>query len=287
MKDNAETDVDCGGGTCLGCGEGKGCKVPADCLSGACTAGKCSAPLPTCTDGKKNGAETDVDCGSTCPKCGDGKACAMPTDCKSGTCTGGVCGSSGSCTDQMMNGNETDVDCGGSCATKCAVGKHCAIAADCVSTNCTGGTCADGVSCSDGMKNGPETDVDCGGTCPKCGNAKSCLVNQDCQSGTCNNGVCASGGTLTCWEGVQCVNKCMLQACKDQCTNSIGTANGGALYMALGMCLFGNACPSANGGVCDASSPTYNGATCANCLTKAQGAGGACYNAVMNCQNDK
>jgi hypothetical protein len=40
-----ETDVDCGGATCPGCGVGQGCNVPSDCASGlTCDAGMC---LPT------------------------------------------------------------------------------------------------------------------------------------------------------------------------------------------------------------------------------------------------
>ena len=37
------------------------------------------APIstPTCTDGVKNGTETDVDCGGACSPCADGKACAV------------------------------------------------------------------------------------------------------------------------------------------------------------------------------------------------------------------
>ena len=49
-------------------------------------------PIATCTDGIKNGAETDVDCGGgTCPACGLGKICGKASDCKVGTCAGGVC----------------------------------------------------------------------------------------------------------------------------------------------------------------------------------------------------
>jgi hypothetical protein len=49
-------------------------------------------PGPTCTDGVKNGRETDVDCGGpTCPRCTDGKTCQTANDCRSGTCTTGVC----------------------------------------------------------------------------------------------------------------------------------------------------------------------------------------------------
>jgi hypothetical protein len=47
---------------------------------------------PTCTDGVKNGSETDVDCGGgTCSPCANGDTCAVGSDCVSGTCTGGIC----------------------------------------------------------------------------------------------------------------------------------------------------------------------------------------------------
>jgi hypothetical protein len=47
----------------------------------------------SCTDGVKNGAETDVDCGGpTCPKCVDGRACVVEADCASQRCSAGTCG---------------------------------------------------------------------------------------------------------------------------------------------------------------------------------------------------
>jgi hypothetical protein len=39
-KDGSETDVDCGGATCFKCGNGKGCVVDSDCLSGQCNTGQ-------------------------------------------------------------------------------------------------------------------------------------------------------------------------------------------------------------------------------------------------------
>ena len=46
-----------------------------------------------CTDGIKDGAETDVDCGGpTCAKCNDWKACAAESDCVSQRCSAGICG---------------------------------------------------------------------------------------------------------------------------------------------------------------------------------------------------
>ena len=47
---------------------------------------------PTCTDGTKNGAETDVDCGGgTCPDCVDGKICSINGDCTGNNCVTGTC----------------------------------------------------------------------------------------------------------------------------------------------------------------------------------------------------
>jgi hypothetical protein len=46
---------------------------------------------PTCTDGVKNGPETDIDCGGSCQPCADGKACAAAADCATQQCSGGTC----------------------------------------------------------------------------------------------------------------------------------------------------------------------------------------------------
>jgi hypothetical protein len=89
VKNGAESDVDCGGGTCPKCGSGKTCNVSADCASSTCTGGTCAA---SCTDLVKDGTETDVDCGGTCPtRCASGLACGADADCQSGKCTSNVC----------------------------------------------------------------------------------------------------------------------------------------------------------------------------------------------------
>ena len=44
-------------------------------------------PCPDCTDGARNGTETDVDCGgSACPACGPGSACGAFSDCTTQVC---------------------------------------------------------------------------------------------------------------------------------------------------------------------------------------------------------
>lgn len=67
-----ETSADYGGPMCPPViSVGAGCKIPADCSSGVCQAGKCVAP--TCFDATKNGDELGVDCGGSCAA-----VCPMP-----------------------------------------------------------------------------------------------------------------------------------------------------------------------------------------------------------------
>jgi plastocyanin len=49
VKNGAETDVDCGGGTCSTCADGKICVADADCMSGICSGGTCVANVNGCT----------------------------------------------------------------------------------------------------------------------------------------------------------------------------------------------------------------------------------------------
>lgn len=91
----------------------------------------------SCTNGVRDGQETDVDCGGTCPDdCGADAGCAAPGDCASGFCHASAkrCALS-ECTDGTQNGQETDVDCGATCA-KCEVGAGCLANGDCVTTRC-------------------------------------------------------------------------------------------------------------------------------------------------------
>jgi hypothetical protein len=125
-KNGTDTDVDCGGPTCPRCAATKTCLVADDCASGVCAdkgMGLRCQP-PSCTDGIKNGTETDKDCGgAACPACGSGKACMQPTDCASAGCNydkkcavgrsctrhygGDTCGAGGAGGD----GNENWEDC--------------------------------------------------------------------------------------------------------------------------------------------------------------------------------
>lgn len=196
VRNGTETAVDCGGSVCPKCALGKGCSAGGDCLSATCSGGLCVAPPATCTDGIKNGNETDADCGGpTCNKCTLNKMCSAGSDCASATCTGGLCvAPPPTCTDGIKNGSETDADCGGPTCSKCALSKMCITGSDCASATCTSGLCvAPPDLCKDGVKSGSETDVDCGGPiCSKCALLKACVVASDCTSGACANNQCAT-----------------------------------------------------------------------------------------------
>ena len=94
VKNGAETDVDCGGGTCPTCPAGLRCVMTSDCETAGCNGGTCI--LPTCSDGKRDGFESDVDCGASCADCAVGKRCANGDDCVTGRCVAST-GSTGTC----------------------------------------------------------------------------------------------------------------------------------------------------------------------------------------------
>jgi hypothetical protein len=48
-------------------------------------------PPVSCSDGVKNGTESDVDCGGLCERCGTNKQCSGRQDCDSARCDAGVC----------------------------------------------------------------------------------------------------------------------------------------------------------------------------------------------------
>jgi hypothetical protein len=200
MKDGNETDVYCGGGACPPCALGKMCLLDPDCASGACDAAALTCVADTCADHRKDGDETDVDCGGSCPTpCAVGKGCAADADCATNACDAvTLTCDADPCMDGRQDGDETDVDCGGSaCTARCAIGKMCKADADCVAPQACDAislTCVNN-QCSDHRKDGNETDVDCGGVdnCLRCPTGQKCLVPTDCRSGhTCD------AATLTC-----------------------------------------------------------------------------------------
>src|SRR5690242_7027322 len=83
VRDQDESDVDCGGALCAACSSGKSCATDGDCVSGLCLMGAC-VDGPTCTDGRKDGRESDVDCGGPdCAGCALNRSCGKDGDCAS------------------------------------------------------------------------------------------------------------------------------------------------------------------------------------------------------------
>lgn len=143
IKNQDETDVDCGGSKCGTCGIGKACTQNSDCGTMNCDGmTKTCSPMATCNDGIKNQDESDIDCGGmTCNACPLGDTCVDDGDCMSGSCnTGGTntCLPMGvpTCDDMTKNQDETDVDCGGATCGKCMIGQNCSQPTDCQSGIC-------------------------------------------------------------------------------------------------------------------------------------------------------
>jgi hypothetical protein len=98
-KDGTETDIDCGGATCVAdgkkCAYNKGCAIAADCVSGVCISG---GNLCGCTTGGDCPANYDCKTSTNICLLVTGQPCAVPTDCVSGVCnvpdggTSGLCG---------------------------------------------------------------------------------------------------------------------------------------------------------------------------------------------------
>ncbi len=118
LQNGAETDVDCGGGTCPTCPDGSTCGGSTDCTSGVCADGlccdvACDGPCEACNSSGNEGTctphpsgtdpETDCSGGEVCDGAG---ACMSP--CGANSCTG-----DSGCTPTATSGACSDVadDC--------------------------------------------------------------------------------------------------------------------------------------------------------------------------------
>lgn len=196
------------------------------CLSLAFTAacgggggGSTQAPqAATCSDGARNGAETDVDCGgSACAACAVQKACAADADCRSGLCTAGRCaacaaaaacpGADGACRVRTCTAGTcgfADVAAGTPVAAQ--------IAGDCHLSTCDGaggtqdaiddtdvpasggicqvGACAAGVPQQGPAPAGTTCSTPTGHLCDGAASCVECLAAADCTSGVCAGNTC-------------------------------------------------------------------------------------------------
>ena len=205
VKNGAETDVDCGGGTCQPCTVKQQCLAGTDCVTGVCAAGACAAA--TCTDKAKNGIETDVDCGGgDCPPCADGNNCASGTDCVSAICSGGSCAKL-VCGDKVCEGNETCITCKQDCgACQCTPGQTGTSSGGCSSCEQKTRTC---------LTNGKWGAY---GACTAYGN---CTIPGVIQARTCGNcgtqsRTCSSSCVWGSWSA------CSGQGCKPGTTKTSG-----------------------------------------------------------------
>lgn len=166
----------------------------------------------TCTDGVKNGTETDLDCGGMCTRCADDAVCAGEGDCQSQVCLDQRC-QAPRCQDGVTNGdeqcddgNDSDSDlCPTTCLTaRCGDGFTRMEAEECDDGNdsnadaCTN-ACA-GASCNDDFQNADELDVDCAGHCGpgSCDLGQSCGQPGHCASGACFEGSCVPAAGASC-----------------------------------------------------------------------------------------
>lgn len=190
MTKNAAPGAPCtdGGSYCDGKGHCRECVESSDCASGGvCMDGACVAG--SCSNGARDGSETDIDCGGNCPACATGKSCKLASDCATKVCDASTheCDVA-SCNDGVLDQDETDIDCGGRC-------KSCPNTADCFkNADCASGACdawsphrclAD--HCADHRIDFDETDLDCGGSCSPCARTQACKVDADCASFDCDH----------------------------------------------------------------------------------------------------
>lgn len=248
LLNGAETDTDCGGADCRGCGQGRTCAADRDCGSKRCVKKACA--VPACDDGVMNGTETGNDCGGNCAaqKCPAGEGCVGGTDCESQVCARAKC-QAPTCDDSTRNGGESDRDCGGGTCEPCSDGSRCNVDTDCAGKLCDRNTCVP-VHCTDDLTNEGETDLNCGGPCAKCDTGRTCERRSDCISGVCTDEECAApacddevqngdetdldcgggecepcGDSLICLVGSDCLSEvcqggiCQPATCEDTVTN--------------------------------------------------------------------
>ena len=162
--------------------------------SGTGADGGTDAPVvPSCSDGIKDGNETDVDCGGSCAPCANQKDCTIAGDCQSGDCKNLVCVACAGDTDCATGAFCDPSNDGGSCSPRKAQGVACTGSSQCASASCARGVCCD---------------TACAGLCQACSNA----VKGAGADGLCGNvgagndslGQCVDQGAASCGTDGEC-----------------------------------------------------------------------------------
>jgi alpha-tubulin suppressor-like RCC1 family protein len=178
LENGAETDVDCGGGICPDCDNGKTCKTDDDCKSNLCdtTGGGVGGTMMDPAEGVCAACKLDHDCrrtefcdatlaGGTClDKKSQGAQCLDGTECTSGFCTDGVC-------------------CESACSEKCRACSQ-------QKTGKPDGTCDNVSAMSD-------PDLECPGS--YCNGSGACACVAEASLGFGHTCARKGNGTLSCW----------------------------------------------------------------------------------------
>jgi hypothetical protein len=98
-----------------------------------------------CSDGVRNGTESDVDCGGDdCSPCREHQHCNGGGDCESNECGGPTDNDTCEplhCGNHVQDLDEGDVDCGGEDCDRCEEGQLCELEQDCLTGSCLNGQC--------------------------------------------------------------------------------------------------------------------------------------------------
>lgn len=239
LKDADETDVDCGGPSCLPCADGQVCAAPSDCASTFCEGGVC------CNQGACNGPCSSCslkDFKGICKFFAKGyNASPSSPECP----MGGACDGFGMCSPPGAVG---------------VYGASCMTDGGCMGNHCKGGFCK--------LKNGDVCfdNLGCGSGLCKDGICQACQSGPDCQSGSCSSGTCKLPGGSPCNAPANCAGNMAL------CTNGLCGND------TVGMCTKGSDCGSGfcSGTICMPcnNNTDCGGTTCVSMTTclKPQGA---------------
>lgn len=161
--------------------------------------------VASCTDGVRNGTETDLDCGGgACPACPAGGACRAPTDCvETAGCSGGKCGGCAT-SDECRVGLVCQANACGSCAGDGA----CAAGQTCVFGRCT--ACPGSAEPIDTRRDVNNCGA-CGQVCPHPAHASARCEHSRCTRTRCESGWFDVDGERT----PGCEAQCQGRVCTD------------------------------------------------------------------------